>query len=202
MGKYFEFDKKIGWAQLLSILALVVSAWSLWISYGRAEPQMLVSKDTSIGGKFFDESKGRWRMFGYERLVLSNVGGAPVTLIGLRPPQTEPFSGMVAAIIKNGKAEEVKSEVLLVEEFFEDLKQNPSKLSTYRGWPLEKLGALHRMIPAGGTTTLNVVFLFDAYEGGQPVADYIITNLEMHFSDGSTYSYKVAAEVGPAPKTP
>ncbi len=198
MGKYFEFDKKIGWAQLLAVAALIVSGVSLWVTLQRSGARVVVSKDMNIGGSFFDDAKQRWRAFGYDRLVLSNVGGSPVTLIGFRPLQQPPFPGMVAAIIKDGKAIEVQAEVLLVDEFFEDIRNNPKMLSRYQGWSLERLGTLNRLIPSGGITTLNVAVLYDAYKGTEPISDYIFMSLEMRFSDGTKYPYQVAAELRPS----
>ena len=128
-GKYFEFDHKIGWAHLISVLALLLSVVSLWTASQRAGARVVISRESSVGGPFLDEKKGRWRLFGYERVILSNVGGGSITLIGLRLPKNPPFPGLLAAFVKGGRPQEVKTEVLLIDDFLEDLKKNPKVIS-------------------------------------------------------------------------
>lgn len=128
-------------------------------------------------------------------MIFSNAGELPVILTGLRAVQSKPFPGILASAIKNIKTREIKSELFLVDEFFEDLKHNDSILSSYQGWPPEKLGELHRTIPASGKITLNLVFLYDAYEGRKAVSNYIVTKLEVCFSNGNNYPYKIITGV-------
>ncbi len=191
---YFEFDRKIGWAHLVSVLALVVALASLWTAARLAAARIVVSRESSAGGPFVDE-KGRVRFFGYDRVVLSNVGGQPATLMGLRPPKDPPFPNMFAAYVKDGSAQEASSEVFLIDDFFEDILKNPKAILAYKGWSRERLAALHRLVPPGGTTTLTVAMLHDVDRGSEPVTDYVVTNLEFYFSDGSTHPYRIASQL-------
>ena len=194
MGRYFEFDRKIGWAHLVSVLALLVSVLSLWTASRLAGPRIIISRESSTGGPFVDDS-GKVRFFGYDRIVFSNVGGRPVTLIGLRPPKEPPFPNLFAAYIRDGRAQEARSEIFLIEDFFEDLARNPKAIASYKGWSRERLTALHRLIPSGGTTTVTLGMLLDVYEGNQPVTDYVVTNVEFYFSDGSAQPYHMASQL-------
>lgn len=195
MGKYFQFDRKIGWAHLISLLAFVLSIVSLWMASQRSSAQVVITRDSIVGGPVFDQKKERWRHFGYERVVLSNVGGAPITMVGLRLPSDSPFPGMISGTIKDKRPEEVTSEIVLIDDFLEDIKKNPTIISDYHGWSIERLGTLHRLIPPGGTLALTIGVLNDAYRGHDPIGPYVFTNLEFYFSDGSKQPYRIAAKI-------
>lgn len=193
--QYVTFEKKVGWSELFSAVALVLSVGSFWFTLRSATPAIVVSKDTSIGGRFVEKPTQKLRLFGYDRVVVSNVGGVPITLIGLRASKEPPFPGKIASIFKDGQLQEIPYEVAIVDEFFYDIANNPGKLSEFQSWPVEKLGSLHRSIPPGGTTYLNLLIKCDGYKDDVPIADYVFISLELFFSDGSTHQFRVASEV-------
>jgi hypothetical protein len=201
MGKYFEFDRKIGWVQLIAILALILSIASLWITTSKSRAQIIITHDTAIGSTFFDPATKRWRILSYDRVIFSNTGGSPMTLIGIRPMNDQVFAGMVAATIKDGRAVQIPSEIFITDKFLEEIEKNTDLLSVSKEWSLERLGALHRIVPAGGTLVLNVGILVDAYNGIKPVATDVLVNLECYFSDGTKQPYQFALGVPPPPVT-
>lgn len=169
MGKYVDFDRKIGWSDVISILALVIAGLSLWTA-GRGEgPQIVISRDSRVGGPYLDKSSQRWRFFGYERVTMSNVGGRSVTLLGIRLPNKSPFPRMITGYIADGRKIEARTEILLLDDFVEDVRNDPDIISGYKPLSLERLGALNRLVPPGGTLPLVIGLRHDAYTDGQPV---------------------------------
>jgi hypothetical protein len=37
--------------------------------------------------------------------------------------------------------------------------------------------------------------LLDVYEGNQPITDFVVTNIEFYFSDGSAQPYRIASQL-------
>jgi hypothetical protein len=199
MGKYFEFDRKIGWAHIISIFALIVSIISWWTAMNRSRAQIIITHDTAMGSTFFDQVAKRWRILSYDRVVFSNPGGSQVTLVGVRPTTDKPFAGMVAAMIQEGRPVSVPAEIFVTDQFLEEIEKNTDLLSVSKDWSLERLGALHRVVPPGGTLVLNFGMLVDAYNGITPLAPNIVVNLECYFSDGTRQPYRFALGVPPPP---
>lgn len=195
LNRFFKFENKIGWSEAFALLAIIISIISLYQSYRveqSALPNIVVTEKTPTIIVSYDTQQRQWIYLTYNRIIITNRGGRTVTLIGIRPPE-EPEELPMVLPVKNGKVDEnikINASIFPTSELLEDIKNNHSLLSKYKGIGIERLSVLNIPIEPGETKVLNLGIIFDAYSGNERIAETIFFGVNLVFGDGENYWYR------------
>jgi len=80
--------------------------------------------------------------------------------------------------------------IFLINDLLDDIKNNRTLLTTYKGMGLERLSLLNIPIKPGDVEVLNLGVMFDAYSGNDRLAETIFFTVNLVFGDGESYQYK------------
>jgi hypothetical protein len=192
MKKLFTFERKIGWPELLSFAAFLISVvgyLQLREQVRQAIPDIFIEKRDPLTGGMLNEETGNARLAALHTFRISNRGGRAVSLVGLRPNQLSGWIGTAALASGSQFIKDVKLEP----RFFiaEGAPPSPERLgeffSTHGAEPLESLALVNISLDAGQTKILNLGVLINAYRGKKRLGDTVIFSVDLLFSDGTTH---------------
>ncbi len=84
MRKLFKFKKELGWAEILSLIAIVVSSYLFYVQISNNKEKVSLIEDKSYYC-YFTDNDGSKKYFHILRGIVINNGNKPVTLLGLNP---------------------------------------------------------------------------------------------------------------------
>ena len=183
----------------LSIAALIVAVFSFVNSCNMAKlslPVIHVSQDKVLPGPFWDGKRKMWRYFAYNRFLITNRGGRPIALVGVRPHEFMPLIGVASG----NKVKVTNPPPFLIFEMNDsliDIEKDPKIISRYDNVPVERISLINRPIGSGETVILNLGVVVDIYNDmGQSLADQLLFTADLVFADGSKYLLASAYTVG------
>ena len=192
ISKYFVFEKKVGWPEIIALFALVISIISINISYKSYKinfPDIEIREITPSGGPYFDKNENKYFYLTYSRFIITNNGGRPVNLIGF--DELKELPSMM--IVKNGKlspAQNVLYKIIQVQESLDVLKGTPSIVSKYKNLGMDGISILNERIEEGDTYILNMLMLFDVYENNIKNCEFVLSNFNLIFGNDYKHHYK------------
>lgn len=187
----FNFRKEIGWAEIIAVIAILISIGPFvidFLSYKSQDSKIVITQETPKVFFYKDSNDGKRKMFTYNRLSITNTGGKTVTLNGFYPGKEPP---LILNVV-NGKLtnKDVVFSIYPIDFLMNDIVENPDKIYSLKKTNFEALSIINESIDPGTTKVLNYGFVFEPFENNKQISDLILMNFNIKFSDGFVYSYR------------
>lgn len=198
----FENDTSVGYSavvknlikyilpNLIAVSALIVS----YFAYNSTNPHVSILQTNSVAGPLYLGGEQDWVHFSFTELVITNVGGRTVSLIGIEKPENRPsFLSVIQGIINNEP--DIKYNIFLVDRSLPDIQANPFILNKYKNMGFERLALLNRIILPGESIVFRLGVQFEVYDRASRLTDHILFGVDLVFNNGERYWHDIGSEV-------
>lgn len=192
--KWFRFESRIGWSEVIAICALAFSVVAWQQSWLANRPDVRLT-DFPVGiGPVHDGRASDYVFVGLIPLVFTNNGGRTTSLLALRthsdlPPVLFEKDGDILFL------DPPKYDFFLTEHQIDALGEWESFLPNRVELRLDRPSPLNRPIPPGESITVFLGFTASVYEGLQPTADRLLLAIQAEFSSGPSIPVKLHVSV-------
>ncbi len=125
MKQFFKFEAKIGWSEIIALLALIISIAS--IVYQNVKPSIVIDKIIPTAGQYYNKKESKWVNLSYHRIVIRNVSDRDLTLTGILPLD-EPSTFFLVSKDNKVNSWNDSPKVYLINESLPQIKENPDLL--------------------------------------------------------------------------
>lgn len=191
LNRYFSFEAKFGWSEVLSLLALVFALWAFIDQRTGDRPTISLANFPIAVGQVRDTRSGRDVFATVIPLIFTNAGNRSTSLVTFRRNElVEP-----ALFIIDGRArpEPGKSEFFVLTRMIETKQEWEAFLPLLKAFdPAKDPPILNLTVPAGESRAVYVGVVADIYGRG---AEQLLVALEAEFSDGRTQPIRAAVQI-------
>lgn len=191
--RFFNIKKEFGWAELISIVALILAGLSLYIQYNSNKAFVTLHNDKLLSTVFMDKDS-TYKFFGYIRATINNTGNKPVTLLGLQPHEK---LGLILTAVEGGEyldKDEIKCKIFQIPDTIlsDRLLSSEKNLWDFKDDGMERLGVINKVINPGEVYTLHIGTVYDLFSNPNRRYTTVIFNSELIFSNGQRLLFGAA----------
>jgi hypothetical protein len=191
--RLFNIKKEFGWAELISIIALILAGLSLYLQYNSSKAFVTLHNDKLISTVFMDKDS-TYKFFSYFRATINNTGNKPVTLLGLQPHEK---LGLILTAVEGSEhfdKDEIKCKIFQIPDTLlsERLLSSERNLWDFKDEGIEKLGIMNKVINPGEVYTLHIGTVYDLFSNPNKRYSKVIFNSELIFSNGQRLLFGAA----------
>ncbi len=183
-----KFDRKVGWSELFSLLALAFSAFALWqvnVQIRQNLPDILVERRVPVTFVSADPAKSNEINVGLTFLV-TNRGGRAVSLLKLTQAELPPFLRLWQKNVAEDS--QIDAEYALLDGSFNSPQELATELGKAALKPMLMPQVLNEVVESGHTRSFALALrLRDKRHKPIDGQDAIAFTCILVFSDGSTY---------------
>jgi hypothetical protein len=200
--KYFQYDRKLGWGDIVAATALIFSVYN-WLQENK--PTYVVAQEV---GHNMDYLRGTaqnrtelYKLF-YSKTNITNTGQIPFTVIGVSPSYKSYWENKFLVGVKNevGKGVVVSGwpealieqeivrfspKVFLLEDTYTDFQTSPELMLSKNAMNSEQMMSINLKVEPGEQVTLKVGAVLDWQEFSE--IDSLHFGYEIHLSSGISH---------------